>query len=138
GTVYPNLSYLQVMVQGDLESPPVSYLNWRLWEPLSPTKTRIWSWFFAERDLPTEHRQRSYEAYVRTFGPSGIFEQDDMENWEECTRVNAGKIAQRYGLHHGMGLRKQPDPEFPGPGAAYPGSYGERTQLRFYGEWQRW
>lgn len=138
GTVFPNLSFLQVMVQGDLESPMVPFLNFRMWEPISTTRTRIWSWTLMERDAPEDFRKASYEAYVRTFGPSGIFEQDDMENWEECTRVNKGKVAQRYGLHHGMGLTKQPDPDFPGPGRAYPGSYGERTQLAFYGEWQRW
>jgi phenylpropionate dioxygenase-like ring-hydroxylating dioxygenase large terminal subunit len=138
GTVFPNLSFLQIMAQGDPESPMVPFLNFRMWEPISPTRTRIWSWMMIEKDAPPEYRKASYEAYVRTFGPSGIFEQDDMENWEECTRVNKGKIAQRYGLHHGMGLTLDPDPDFPGPGKAYPGSYGERTQLAFYGEWQRW
>ena len=75
---------------------------------------------------------------MRSFGPSGTFEQDDMENWEDCTLVNSGKIAQRYTLHHGMNFHVEPDPDFPGPGLAYPNSYGERTQLAFYGEWKRW
>ncbi len=138
GTVYPNLSYMQVLVQGDLESPMVPFLNFRMWVPTGATSTRVWSWFFIERDASPAYRRQSYEAYVRTFGPSGIFEQDDMENWEECTRVNSGKIVQRYPLNHQMGLAKVPDSEFIGPGDAYPGSYGERTQLAFYGEWQRW
>jgi len=138
GTVFPNLSFLQVMVQGDLESPMVPFLCFRVWQPTSPTTTRITSFLLLDREAPEDYRTASYEAYVRTFGPSGIFEQDDMENWEDCTRVNSGKIAQGYGLHHGMGLHLEPDPQFPGPGKAYPGSYGERTQLAFYGEWQRW
>ena len=75
---------------------------------------------------------------MRTFGPSGVFEQDDLENWEECTRVNQGKIAQRYTLHHQMNVPVPVDPEFPGPGKAWQGSYGERTQIAFYAEWQRW
>lgn len=138
GTAFPNLSYMQVMVQGDVDSPPVTFLSFRMWQPLSHTRTRIHSWLMVDKDAPAEYRRRSYEAYVRTFGPSGIFEQDDMENWEECTRVNRGAIAQRYGLHHGMGLTVRPSPDFPGPGRAYPGAYGERTQLAFYGEWRRW
>ncbi|MGY1812270.1 aromatic ring-hydroxylating oxygenase subunit alpha [Blastococcus sp. SYSU D00820] len=138
GTVFPNLSFLQVMVQGDLDSPMVPFLCFRVWEPTGPTTTRIHSYFMADKDMPAEARQASYLAYVRTFGPSGIFEQDDTENWEDCTRVNSGVIAQRYGLHHGMGLHLEPDPDFIGPGKAYPGSYGERTQLAFYGEWQKW
>jgi hypothetical protein len=138
GSVYPNLSYLHVMVQGALNTPPIPFLSFRLWQPTGPTSTRIWSWLFVDKEAPKEFRRATYEAYVRTFGPSGIFEQDDMENWEECTRVNSGAIAQRHTLHHGMGLHLAPDPNFPGPGTAWPGSYGERTQLCFYAEWKRW
>jgi PAH dioxygenase large subunit len=138
GTVFPNLSYMQVMIQGDAGMPPTPFLSFRLWEPTGPTTTRIWSYLFIDKEAPPEYRKASYETYVRTFGPSGIFEQDDCENWEQCTRVNRGPIAQRYLLHHGMGFHLKPDPEFPGPGEAWPGSYGERTQLAFYGEWQRW
>lgn len=138
GTVFPNFSFLQVMVQGDLESPPTPFLSFRLWQPTGPTSTRVWSWLFVEKEAGPEYRKATYEAYVRTFGPSGIFEQDDMENWEECTRVNKGVVAQRHNLHHGMALHIPADPDFPGPGTAWPGSYGERTQLRFYEEWKRW
>ncbi|MFC8666941.1 SRPBCC family protein [Streptomyces sp. NPDC057199] len=138
GTVFPNLSFLQVMVQGDEDSPMTPFLSFRTWEPTGPTTTRVSSYLLVDKDAPEWYRQASYEAYVRTFGPSGIFEQDDMENWEDCTRANSGKIAQRYDLHHGMGLHLDPDPGFPGPGTAYPGSYGERTQLAFYDEWKKW
>ncbi len=138
GTVFPNLSFLQVMIQGDAATPPTPFLSFRFWEPIGATKTRIWSYLLIDKEASPEYRQASYETYVRTFGPSGIFEQDDLDNWEECTRVNQGKIAQRYNLHHGMGLHLEPDRSFPGPGDAWPGSYGERTQLAFYGEWQRW
>lgn len=138
GTVFPNLSFLQVMVQGDLRSPPTPFLSFRLWQSTGPTTTKVWSWLMVEKEASPEYRKATYEAYVRTFGPSGIFEQDDMENWEECTRVNRGAIAQRYSLHHGMALQVPADPDFPGPGIAWPGSYGERTQLCFYGEWKRW
>jgi phenylpropionate dioxygenase-like ring-hydroxylating dioxygenase large terminal subunit len=138
GTIFPNFSFLQVMIQGDAASPPAPFLSFRLWEPTGPTTTRIWSYLFIDKEASPAYRKASYETYVRTFGPSGIFEQDDLENWEECTRVNQGPIAQRYTLHHGMGFHLKPDPEFPGPGDAWPGSYGERTQLAFYGEWQRW
>ena len=138
GTVFPNLSFLQVMIQGDAVTPPTPFLSFRFWEPTGPMTTRVWSFLLIDKEASPEYRKASYETYARTFGPSGIFEQDDLENWEECTRVNRGKIAQRYGLHHGMGVHLQPDRSFPGPGDAWPGSYGERTQLAFYGEWQRW
>lgn len=138
GSVFPNLSFMQVMVQGDFESPPTPFLSFRQWQPMGPSTTRIRSYLLLEKEAPEPYREASYQAYVRTFGPGGIFEQDDLENWEECTRVNRGKIAQRYGLHHGMGIHLPADSSFPGPGEAWSGAYGERTQLAFYGEWQRW
>lgn len=138
GTVFPNLSYLHVLIGGPDGGPPCAFLSFRMWEPIAFNRTRIHSYLFADKSSPDSFKKATAETYVRTFGPSGIFEQDDMENWEDCTLVNSGKIAQRYSLHHGMGFHVEPDPKFPGPGLAYPGSYGERTQLAWYGEWKRW
>lgn len=138
GTVFPNFSYLQIDIQADPETPSTPFLNFRLWQPISPTRTAIWSWLFMDRGVPEEFRQRSYDTYVRTFGPSGIYEQDDAEIWEECTRVNGGRIAQRHWLHHGMGLHVPPDPDFSGRGIAYEGTFSEVTQLAWYDEWRRW
>jgi nitrite reductase/ring-hydroxylating ferredoxin subunit len=138
GTVFPNLSFMQVMVQGDMQSPPTPFLSFRVWQSTGPTTAKIWSWLFVEKEASPEYRKATYEAYVRTFGPSGTFEQDDMENWEECTRMNKGAVAQRHTLHHGMAVHLPPDTDFPGPGTAWPGSYGEITQLKFYTEWKRW
>lgn len=138
GTVFPNLSFLQVMLQADEASPPVPFLSMRFWQPTGPHSTRIWSFFMIEAEASDEYKRASYETYVRTFGPSGTFEQDDTENWEDCTRVNRGKIAQQYTLHHGMAVRLPADDNFAGPGTAWAGTYGERTQLIFYEEWKRW
>jgi PAH dioxygenase large subunit len=138
GTVFPNLSYLHVLVAKAEGVAPCPFLSFRFWEPLAHNRTRIYSYLVVDKSAPADFRAETAQAYVRTFGPSGTFEQDDMENWEDCTLVNSGKIAQRYNLHHGMGLDVEPDPGFPGPGKAYPGSYGERTQLAWYGEWLRW
>lgn len=138
GTLFPNLSWLQIEAQGDPETPSTPFLNFRLWQPLTSSRTQVWSWLLMEKDAPDEFRERSYETYVRTFGPAGIYEQDDAEIWEECTYVNSGRIAQRHSLHHGMGLHVQPDPTFPGPGLAYEGTFNEITQLAYYDEWLRW
>ena len=74
---------------------------------------------------------------MRTFGPGGIFDQDDMENWEECTAAARGPAAKRYTLHHKMGLYRETAPNWPGPGTCYPDSYGEMTQREWYAEWLR-
>jgi phenylpropionate dioxygenase-like ring-hydroxylating dioxygenase large terminal subunit len=136
GNIFPNLSFLQVMIQGDPDTPPTAFLNMRVWQPLSPDRTRIMSFVLIEKEASPEQRKASLETYVRTFGPSGIFEQDDMENLEECTRINGGKVAQRHPLHHGMGLHMPPIDSFPGPGTVWPASFGETAQLAFYQSWQ--
>jgi PAH dioxygenase large subunit len=138
GTAFPNLSFLHVIIPREAHGVPTPFLALKFWEPTGPTTTRVHSYFLADKAFSPELRKASMETYVRTFGPSGIFEQDDMENWEDCTEVNSGRIAMQYDLHHGMSAHLDPDPSFPGPGYAYPSSYGERTQLAFYGEWLRW
>jgi PAH dioxygenase large subunit len=138
GTMWPNFHWLQLTTASDVETKPVGILNLRLEYPLSPTRTRMYSWFAIDKAASPEYRKASYESYVRNFGPGGIFDQDDMENWEECTAAQIGPAAKRHTLHHRMGLNRKPDPAWKGPGIGYPDSYGEMTQRAWYGEWLRW
>ena len=138
GTMWPNFHWLQLTTAADIETQPVGILNLRLEYPLSPTRTRMYSWFAIDKAAPADYRKISYENYVRNFGPGGIFDQDDMENWEECTAAAVGPAAKRYTLHHRMGLNRKPDSAWKGPGIGYPDSYGEMTQRAWYGEWLRW
>ena len=137
GTMWPNFHWLQLTVTGDTATPPVGVLNLRLEVPLSPTRTRMYSWFAIDKSAPADYRRTSYEQFVRTFGPGGIFDQDDMENWEECTAAAIGPAAKRHTLHHKMGLNRPRATDWPGPGTAYPDSYGEMTQRAWYAEWLR-
>lgn len=137
GTMWPNFHWLQLVTAGDTRSEPCGILNLRLEIPISPTRTRMYSWFAIDKAAPPEYRKHSYETYVRTFGPAGIFDQDDMENWEECTAAAMGPAAKRYTLHHKMGLERPQDRTWPGPGIAYADSYGEMTQRAWYAEWLR-
>jgi PAH dioxygenase large subunit len=135
GTVWPNFHWLQLTSAADTESTPVGILNIRLEIPINPTRTRMYSWFAIDKSAPAEYRKASYESYVRNFGPSGIFDQDDMENWEDCTAAAIGPAAKRHSLHHKMGLKRKQATNWAGPGTAYPDSYGEMTQRAWYGEW---
>jgi PAH dioxygenase large subunit len=137
GTMWPNFHWLQLVTAGDEQAPPIGILNLRLEIPITATRTRMYSWFAIDKDASPEYRKLSYETYVRTFGPAGIFDQDDMENWEECTAVARGPAAKRYSLHHKMGLNRAADPKWPGPGIGYPDSYGEMTHREWYAEWLR-
>ena len=135
GTVWPNFHWLQLTSAADTETTAVGILNIRMEVPLSPTRTRMYSWFAIDKSAPADYRKQSYESYVRNFGPSGIFDQDDMENWEDCTAAAIGPAAKRHSLHHKMGINRKTATDWAGPGTSYPDSYGEMTQRAWYGEW---
>ena len=136
GTVWPNFHWLQLVSAGDMESASVGFLNLRMEMPLSPTRTRMYSWFLADKAAPDDFKKTSYETYVRTFGPAGIFDKDDMENWEDCTATALGPAAKKHAFHHKMGLNRPPASDWPGPGIGYADSYGEMTQRSWYRQWR--
>jgi len=83
GTVFPNFSFLDVLIgrqRDDYVGP--AWKLFRLWRPISPTKTEVWGWFAVEADANEEFKRLSYRNYLQNFGPGGMFEVDDIENWE--------------------------------------------------------
>ena len=91
GTVWPTFHYMHLQSSDVIDGKQWPFMNFRMEEPLTPTRTRMWSWFMVDKSADDAFKKRSMEAYVRTFGPAGIFDQDDMENWEDCTRSNSAR-----------------------------------------------
>lgn len=59
---------------------------------MEPDKTEVWSYHTVEKNAPQEVRCASQEPYVR-HGASGNMDQDDMNNWVQCTQ--SGKYPSR-------------------------------------------
>ncbi|MBV8338268.1 MAG: hypothetical protein JO358_23120 [Alphaproteobacteria bacterium] len=59
--------------------------SFRIWHPRGPDKTEVWSWVYVDKAAPPHVKKAVRLAGLRRFGPSGSFEQDDMDNWQECT-----------------------------------------------------
>jgi len=93
GTVFPNFSMLR----------PTSR-TLRVWHPRGPDKTEVWAWVYVDKAAPAEVKAAIRLAGARVFGPSGTFEQDDMDNWQECTQTGRGVVARRALLNYEMGL----------------------------------
>src|SRR6266566_4962905 len=93
GTVFPNFSILRGTSR-----------SFRVWHPRGPDKTEVWSWIFADKAAPPHVKEAIRLAGVRGFSPSGTFEQDDMDNWQECTRTCRGVVSRRLALNNQMGL----------------------------------
>ncbi len=136
GNVFPNFSFLQVLEAPAEDAPPTSMLTLRVWHPLENGKLEICSWFLVDKSAPEEHKQSSYEAYLRCFGSGGCFEADDAENWRSISRMSKGQFSEDNYYNYQLGQDcVAPNPEWTGPGTAYPRAYAEIGQRHFHGHW---
>jgi 3-phenylpropionate/trans-cinnamate dioxygenase alpha subunit len=123
GTLFPNFSMLR----------PTSR-TFRVWHPRGPDKTEVWAWVFADKAAPAAVKEAIRLAGVRVFGPSGTFEQDDMDNWQGCTQTGRGVVARRDFLNYEMGLGHEHFDEDLGAWASdY--RYSESNHRGFYRRW---
>jgi hypothetical protein len=72
--------------------------------PLGPTGMEIWKTTLVDRNAPPESKRTMMRGANRHFGPAGMFEQEDGENWDQSTNGTKGVVSQRYGLNYSMGL----------------------------------
>jgi hypothetical protein len=139
-TLFPNLSLVHNWPQVDDAGTVVPFISIRQWQPVSPTETEVLSWFAVDRHAPEPFKRASYRAYLMCFGPSGMFEQDDVENWVSITKVSRGAMARRLRLNTRMGLTTSGEAitpvleGFAGPGVARVG-YGEFNQRDWLTIW---
>lgn len=72
--------------------------------PRGPQKTEIW-WFTLIPEGVSEERRKAILHHANhMFGPAGMLEQEDGENWSQSTRNTRGPIARKYPLNYQMGL----------------------------------
>ena len=82
--------------------------------------------------------------YIRYSGPSGLTEQDDMENWNYAHAASRGTVARRYPYNYEMGLGRATR-EFEDHGLELPGlimdvpvgTASENNQRGFYSRWRQ-
>ena len=123
GTTFPNFSMLRAHSR-----------TFRVWHPRGPDKTEVWSWVYTDKAAPTPVKEAIRLAGVRSFSPSGTFEQDDMDNWQECTRTCRGTVARRLAVNTQMGLGHEHfDEELQGWVSDF--RMSESNHRRFYGRW---
>ncbi|MCR5879623.1 aromatic ring-hydroxylating dioxygenase subunit alpha [Phenylobacterium sp. J367] len=120
--VFPNLAYL------------TGFNTWRTWTPKGPHEIELHTWVLVNKDMPDRLKEAYRRGVSRTFSPTGMFESDDGENWEHCTRSNAGVVTRRQKLHYGLGMdSKIEHEEF--PGAVYKVQLNDANQRAFYQRW---
>ncbi len=100
--------------------------------PKGPLKTEIW--WFSFNDPATPNNRRALE----TFGPAGLLEQDDGENWGESTRGMQGVVSKRYPVNYAMNLGRGEILENEGEPPLIEASINEHAQLWHYRAWSEW
>ena len=146
-SIFPNISLVHnwpKVEDTDPDSPDevLPFISLRLWQPISENETEVLSWFIVDKNAPEEFKALSYKAYLMCFGSSGMFEQDDVENWVSLTNTAAGSMARRLHLNSRMGMKMDgsqvvpalTNAQFAGPGTAYVG-YGEYGQRNLLNKW---
>jgi phenylpropionate dioxygenase-like ring-hydroxylating dioxygenase large terminal subunit len=122
-TVFPNFSLLRATSR-----------TFRVWQPRGPGRTEVWSWVFCDKAAPAEVKEAFRLAGVRGFSPSGTFEQDDMDNWQECTQTCRGVVSRRMPVNNQMGLGHERFDAALGAWASDAG-FSESNHRQFYGRW---
>jgi phenylpropionate dioxygenase-like ring-hydroxylating dioxygenase large terminal subunit len=123
GTLFPNFSMLRATSR-----------TFRVWHPRSPDKTEVWSWVYVDKAAPPHIKEILRLTGVRGFSPSGTFEQDDMDNWQECTRTCRGVVSRRLAVNTQMGLgHERFDEELKAWASDF--RMSESNHRQFYGRW---
>ena len=125
GTISPNFSFLRT-----------SSRSMRVWQPRGPDQIEIWAWTYVDKDAPPDVREAIRKGGTRGFSPSGSFEQDDMDNWQQCTQTARGLMSRGLTLSMRMGLGHEGWREdLKGSASHYRASEG--NQRNFYRHWAR-
>ena len=124
GNVFPNLSLL----------PQVFSI--RVNHPRGPRGTEVWSYCLVPTEAPPEVRRALQGYYQATFGPAGLVEEEDGDNWIAVTEGSRAARTDDRLLLISMGLgTERTDERHPGSIAPL---YTEHNQRGFYRCWRRW
>ena len=121
-TVFPNFSWL-------------SNFTVRLWQPRGALQTEVWSFTAIDAEAPDEVKRAIRVNCMQSFGPSGLLEQDDMDNWRNATDAGKSGRARTYLQDVSMGIQHEwANPLL--PGRSIPKNFGEINQRALYRWWQ--
>jgi|HubBroStandDraft_2_1064218.scaffolds.fasta_scaffold23699_4 phenylpropionate dioxygenase-like ring-hydroxylating dioxygenase large terminal subunit len=106
--------------------------------PRGPSHTELWWFTFVPKGAPAPFRQAMIRTATHLFGPAGLLEQDDGENWSQSTRAAAGYSSRKVGAALLMGLGRDEVSVGEGGQQFVEGYVGEHAQRWFYRSWTEW
>jgi phenylpropionate dioxygenase-like ring-hydroxylating dioxygenase large terminal subunit len=121
GNVFPNLFMIDRLLM--------------MRNPLGPGETEIRAIALYDRNAPPDVQELQKRRAFRKFGPSGLLEQEDGENWDQATAGARIRAIQDAALNYEMGLGTG---TFVNDGRTPPridSMMNEHAQLWFYQSW---
>lgn len=106
--------------------------------PKGPHETELWWITLLPKSFSPEQRREAIGAATHIFGPAGLLEQDDGENWSHSTRGARGPWGQRIPLNYAMGLGHDRVTEHPSGQYSIETVVNEHGQRWTYQAWQEW
>jgi len=105
--------------------------------PVSPSRTEVWWFTFRDKDATPEQQAMGLWMANHGFGPAGLFEQEDGENWAQSTLQVRGPRSQRIPHALKMSLKRGEVIKEHGL-ARIEGTSNEHAQLWLYHSWAQW
>jgi phenylpropionate dioxygenase-like ring-hydroxylating dioxygenase large terminal subunit len=106
--------------------------------PRGPSHTELWWFTIIPKNTPAPLRQAVMRMATHLFGPAGLLEQDDGENWSQSTRAASGFSGRKVGAALLMGLGRDEVSVGANGQASVEGLVGEHAQRWFYRSWTEW
>ena len=116
----------------------ISGLQMCLRLPRGPGETELWWFTIVPKDMPPEHRRAQVQLATHLFGPAGLLEQDDGENWSQSTRASRGQVSRTLGHTLQMGLGQDEVRVGAGGQAVIDTTVNEHGQRWLYRNWTEW
>jgi phenylpropionate dioxygenase-like ring-hydroxylating dioxygenase large terminal subunit len=111
-----------------------------IWVPLAPDRVEVWRWLLVPKNAPDYVKDMLRRYYLRYAGPTGMTEQDDMENWASIQRAVSGTVARHYPLNYEMGMGREQRGwryDWLGANCLVVEGTSENNQRAFYQRWQQ-
>lgn len=119
--------------------PNFSWLNGtntiRVWHPRGHDQIEVWAWVLVDKKAPPDVKEAFRRSALRAFGPSGMLEQDDGENWVEIQKIVQGPVARKSRFCYGMALGDGEVDCAEGPKTHHGPLFSDKAALNFYQRW---
>ena len=106
--------------------------------PRGVGKTELWWFTLLAEDMPEKERKRRLSMANHVFGPAGLLEQDDGENWDQSTRGTRGPIGRKYPLNFQMNLGHGEVKKMESGASYIDSAVSEHAQLWTWRAWAEW